>query len=183
MGFGASCPACQGTGQQVTRRCAKCGGSGEALRNRRLNVKIPPGVKTGKKLLLAGEGRRGVRGGPNGDLVLVIQVRPHSFFHREGDDIEIKLPVSFLEASLGAKISVPTVHGKVSLTIPPGTRAGQKFRLRAQGAPNTEGGQGDQYVEVYITVPHKLTKRQKELLEEFAAEWPEDVREGLETGL
>jgi len=178
MGFASACPTCQGTGQQVVSRCGKCAGGGEALRTRRLSVKIPPGVNTGSKIRLAGEGGRGARGGPDGDLILVMRVHPHKFFQREGDDLHVKLPVSFVEASLGAKISVPTVNGKVSLTIPAGTQTGQKFRLRGQGAPR-QGGAGDQYVEVYLTAPKKLNKRQKELLEEFGAEWDEDVREGI----
>lgn len=179
LGFASACPACQGTGQQIISRCSRCGGSGEALRTRRITVKIPPGVDTGSKVRLAGEGGRGARGGPNGDLILVLQVRPHRLFRREGDDIHIKVPISFVEACLGAKISVPTVDGRVSLTIPPGTQTGQKFRLRGQGAPRPGSGRGDQYVEVYIVVPKHLNKRQKELLEEFKQTWAEDVRQGL----
>lgn len=178
MGFGAACPNCQGSGQQVVSRCAKCAGGGETLRNRRINVKIPAGVTTGSKIRLAGEGGRGVRGGPDGDLILVLRVHPHKFFSREGDDIHVKLPVSFVEAALGAKISVPTVKGSVSLTLPAGTQSGQKFRLRGQGVTRS-GATGDEYVEVVITGPKKLSKRQKELLEEFAAEWPEDVRQSM----
>lgn len=183
MGFATSCPVCQGTGQQVVSRCAKCAGGGEALRNRRINVRIPAGVSSGSKIRLAGEGGRGARGGPDGDLILVLRVHPHRLFEREGDDIHVKVPVSITEAALGAKISVPTVHGKVSLSIPPGTQSGQKFRLRGQGAPRSGGGQGDQYVEAYLVGPRKPTRRQKELLEELAREWPEDVREDLDATL
>lgn len=183
FGFASACAACQGTGQRITSRCAKCGGGGEALRNRRINVKIPAGVTTGSRIRLAGEGGRGARGGPDGDLILILNVRPHKFFQREGDDIHVKVPLTFLEAALGAKIAVPTVQGKVNLTIPAGTQSGQKFRLRGQGAPRTGGSQGDQYVEVYLTAPKKLNKRQKELLEELGKEWQENPREGLESGL
>ncbi|MEN6400312.1 MAG: molecular chaperone DnaJ [Armatimonadia bacterium] len=183
FGMGQACPSCQGTGQQVTSRCAKCAGGGEVVRNRRINVKIPAGVTTGSKIRLSGEGGKGARGGPDGDLIMSIRVHPHKLFEREGDDIHVKIPVSFVEAALGAKISVPTVHGKVSLSIPAGTQSGQRFRLRGQGAPKL-GGQdrGDQYVEVYLVAPKKLNKRQKELLEEFGQTWEEDVREGLEGG-
>jgi molecular chaperone DnaJ len=117
-------------------------------------------------------------------LILTLQVRPHKLFHREGDDIHIKAPVTFVEAALGGKITVPTVTGRVSLTIPPGTQSGQKFRLKGQGAPRMGGkGQGDEYVEVYVTAPKKLTKRQKELMEEFAATGWEDPREELDARL
>jgi molecular chaperone DnaJ len=178
-GFASGCPTCQGSGQQVTGRCAKCAGGGEVLRNRRLNIKIPPGVNTGSKIRLAGEGGKGGRGGPDGDLILTMRVHPHQLYRREGDDIHVKVPVTFVEASLGGKISVPTVSGSVTLTIPAGTQTGQQFRLRGQGAPKVGGGQGDQYVEVYLVAPKHLNKRQKELLEEFAGTWEEDVREGL----
>jgi molecular chaperone DnaJ len=184
LGFGSSCPQCQGTGQQVVSRCGSCGGTGEVLRSRRLNVKIPAGVDTGAKIRLAGEGGRGMRGGPAGDLILTLRVHPHRFFHREGDDIDIKLPITVTEAALGGKIAAPTVNGGVTLTIPPGTQTGQKFRLRGQGAPKRGGSdRGDQYVEVYITAPKHLDKRQKELLEELAGTLTEDPREGLEVRL
>lgn len=184
LGFASSCPQCQGTGRQVVSRCRACGGTGEMLRNRRINVKIPAGVDTGAKIRLAGEGGRGARGGPAGDLILTLQVRPHKFFVRHGDDIEIKLPLSVTEAVLGAKIPVPTVNGKVTLTIPPGTQTGQRFRLRGQGAPRRGSKErGDQYVEVYITAPKHLTKRQKELMEELAATLTDNPREGLDTKL
>lgn len=184
LGFAASCQQCQGTGQQVVSRCGACGGTGEALRNRRLNVKIPPGVDTGAKIRLASEGGRGVRGGPPGDLILTLKVHPHKFFHRHGDDIDVKLPVTMTEAALGAKIAVPTVDGRVTLTVPAGTQTGQKFRLRGQGSPKRGSAErGDQYVEVYITAPKHLSKRQKELLEELAGTLDEDPREGLDTRL
>jgi molecular chaperone DnaJ len=184
MGFASSCPQCQGTGRQVVSRCGGCGGTGEVLRNRRISVKIPPGVDTGAKIRLAGEGGRGARNGPPGDLILTLHVHPHKFFLRHGDDIDIKLPLSVTEAALGAKIAVPTVDGRVTLTIPPGTQGGQKFRLRGQGA-NRRGGsdRGDQYVEVYIAAPKHLNKRQKELMEELAGTLDEDPREGLDVRL
>jgi molecular chaperone DnaJ len=184
MGFSSACPQCQGSGQEVISRCHKCGGGGEALRSRRINFKIPPGVNSGSKVRLAGEGGRGQRGAAAGDLILVMQVRPHPLYQREGDDIHVRLPVSLTEATLGGKISVPTVWGPVTLTLPPGTQNGQKFRLRGQGAPKTGSKErGDQYVEVVLTAPKKLSKRQKELLEELAETLTEDPREGLATGL
>jgi len=141
-------------------------------------------VKTGSKIRLAGEGGRGYKGGPNGDLILQIRVEPHPFFKREGDDIYVKVPISFAEAVLGGKISVPTVWGTGSFTIPPGTRNGQVFRLRGQGAPKLgDKGKGDQYVEVYIATPRKVTRRQRELVEQLKEAFDEDPRAELPKGV
>ena len=181
--FGGACPQCQGTGQQVTSRCSRCGGTGEALRNRRITVKIPAGVKTGSKIRLAGEGGGGLRGGPNGDLILTINVAPHPFFERRDDDIHIRVPITFIEAAQGAKITVPTINGRGTLSIPAGTKSGQKFRLKGQGVMRPGGGSGDLYVEVYITVPDRLNRKQKELLQEFAETWDDDPRTGLPVDL
>ena len=181
---GGSCPQCQGTGEVITSQCPKCRGGGETLRERRLKVKIPAGVKTGSKVRLAQEGGRGVRGGPNGDLILGLTVEEHALFKRVGDDIEVELPVSFTEAALGARVPVPTIHGRVSLTIPAGTKSGQRFRLKGQGPPVPGGkGHADQFVRAVITPPRRVTKEQKELLEELARVTEEDVRAELPEGL
>ncbi len=182
--FQATCPQCQGSGEIITATCAKCRGGGEVSRTRKIDVKIPPGVQSGHKLRLAGEGGRGFRGGASGDLILEIEVQAHDFFKRDGDDTRIKVPITFVEAVQGATIRVPTVNGQVSLKIPAGTRSGQRFRLRGQGAPKLDGkGRGDQYVEVYITTPRKLTHEQRELVDKLAQTRMEDPRADLPQGL
>ncbi|MEN6346981.1 MAG: molecular chaperone DnaJ [Armatimonadia bacterium] len=184
FGFGGACPQCQGAGQVITAQCPKCRGGGEVLRERRLKVRIPAGVKSGSKIRLAGEGARGVRGGADGDLILVMKVEDHPFFRRVGDDIEVEVPISFTEAALGARISVPTVEGSVALRIPPGTKSGQRFRLKGQGTvlPATKS-RSDQFVTVAILPPRRLSKEQRELLEELQRVTEEDPRADLPQGL
>jgi len=184
FGLGASCPQCHGTGQVVTSRCKHCKGTGEATRTRRIKVHVPAGVHTGSKVRVAGEGGGGLRGAPNGDLLLNIQVRPHEVFDRRGDDIHIELPVTFIEAAEGAKVKAPTIDGSVTVTIPPGTRSGQKLRLKGKGVPRLGGeGRGDQYVNIEIVVPRNLSSQQRGLLREFAKTWKEDPRGSLPEGL
>ncbi len=184
LGMPMSCPQCHGTGEVIQQRCAVCRGSGEVTRTRNINVKIPAGVKTGSKVRLAGEGGHGYKGGSNGDLILQMRIEPHSFFERDGDDIWAKVPISFIEAALGDKIEVPTVWGTGTITIPPGTKSGQVFRIKGQGVPKVGGkGQGDEYVEVYITTPKKTTKRQRELIEQLKEAWTEDPRAAMPKGL
>ena len=181
FGLGVPCPQCQGTGEVITSRCRTCGGTGETVRKRRVTVKIPPGVKDGQQLRLRGQGGRGLHGGPNGDLIFTVRVQPHPFFERRGDDIYAKVPVTITEATLGAEISVPTVHGKATVKIPPGTASGQVLRLRGQGAPKVgqPGQRGDMYIEVQIVPPKRLSRKARELLEELAKEIKENPREGL----
>lgn len=180
MNLSAACPQCQGTGQQVTGRCKDCGGSGETRRNRRINVKIPAGVDTGRKIMLRGEGPAGANGGPRGDLILRANVLPHKLFDRADSDIRIEAPVKFTEVALGAEVEVPTIHGPAKLKLPAGTKSGQVLRMRGMGVPKSGGGRGDQLVRVKVTTPQKLSKRQRELLEEFAESWTEDPREELD---
>ncbi len=184
FGMGAACPQCQGSGEVIQSQCPKCRGAGEVLRERKLKVKIPPGVRTGSKIRLASEGGRGLRGGPNGDLILAMKVADHPLFERSGDDIELQLPISLTEAALGGKIPVPTIDGSVTLKIPAGTRSGQRFRLKGQG-PALPGGKGraDQFVTVTITPPRRLTPEQRELLEELQKVTEEDPRADLKTDL
>lgn len=180
LNLGAICPQCHGTGQVITSRCSTCRGAGEVSRRRRIKVKIPAGVQTGSRVRVAGEGGRGVAGAPPGNLILVIRVQPHPFFQRKGDDIRIELPVTFVEAALGGKVSVPTIDGPVTMTIPPGTQSGQELRLKGKGVKHLgRSGRGDQYVRIRVVVPEKLTKRQKELLEEFAETWKENPRASI----
>ncbi len=178
--LGASCPQCQGTGQVVTSRCSVCHGTGETTRRRRIRVKIPAGVETGSKVRVAGEGGRGVAGGPPGDLILTMQVQPHRFFRRRGDDIHVDLPVTFVEAALGDRVSVPTIDGNVTMTIPPGTQTGDQLRLKGKGVRHLgQGGRGDQYVHIQVTVPRRLTGKQRQLLEQFDKTWDENPRKSM----
>ncbi len=139
-------------------------------RRKNLSLKIPPGVETGSRLRLRGEGEEGERGGPPGDLYVVLHVEPHEFFGRDGDDITCQIPISFPQAAIGAEIEVPTLNGTRKLSIPKGTQSGQLFRLKGEGIYHMRGyGRGDEIVQVIVKTPTKLTKKQEELLREFAA--------------
>ncbi|HEY3398513.1 MAG TPA: molecular chaperone DnaJ [Armatimonadota bacterium] len=185
FGMASACPACQGSGEIITERCPACQGGGEVVRTRKLDLKIPPGVHSGQKLRLAGEGGRGFRNGPPGDLILELQVEDHPYFKRdEQDNITVDLPITVVEALQGAKVPVPTVRGQVQFTIPPGTSSGQRFRLRGQGGPRRGGkAHGDEYVVVNITVPKHLTHEQKEAVTKLAEVLTEDPRTGIPAGL
>ncbi|NLO05012.1 MAG: molecular chaperone DnaJ [candidate division WS1 bacterium] len=178
--LGAACPQCHGTGQVVTTRCRTCRGSGEATRRRRIKVNVPAGVETGSKVRVRGEGGRGAAGGPPGDLILNIRVQPHPVFKRDGNDIRMELPLAFTEAALGARVKVPTIDGPVTMTIPAGTQSGQELRLKGRGVkrPGVEV-RGDQYVEISVKVPEKLSSQQREMLEQFDETWKTDPRRDL----
>lgn len=163
-----TCSRCHGEGKVINEPCPKCGGTGKIRKIRKIKVNIPAGIDDGQMVSLRGEGEPGIRGGARGDLYIVIRIKPHKIFTRDGYNILLKIPISFAEAALGAEIKVPTIDGNVIYSIPAGTQTGTKFRLRGKGIPNINGrGRGDQIVEVYIEVPKKLTERQKELLREF----------------
>jgi molecular chaperone DnaJ len=163
------CDVCGGEGTIVRERCPDCQGSGRQRRERRIEVKIPPGVDTGNRLRVAGEGEAGTRGGPPGDLYVFIHVRTHELFRRQGDDLFFEAPVSFVQAALGTEIEVPTLDGKVSLKIPEGTQPGTSFRLRGKGIPHLRGyGRGDLHVRVNVKIPQKISGKQRELLREYA---------------
>lgn len=163
------CHHCQGTGKIIKNKCRTCGGKGKVKKRKKIHVKIPAGVDTGQQIRISGQGEPGINGGPPGDLYVVINVKPHEFFERDGDDIYCEIPLTFPQAALGDEIEVPTLRGKVKLKIPAGTQSGTHFRLRGKGVPNVHGrGQGDQHIQVRIVTPKKLTERQKELLREFA---------------
>lgn len=165
------CPRCGGRGQTIDTPCTSCNGSGRTLKRKKLSVKIPLGADTGLRLKVTGEGERGVQGGPSGDLYIFIVVRPHDLFQRDGDDIVCDVPISFTQAALGAEIEVPNLYGKSRMKIPAGTQTHKMFRLRGKGIPNLRSRTpGDQYVRVIVETPTKLSARQKDLLEEFAAE-------------
>ena len=179
MRFSGPCQACGGTGR-VGGRCAVCAGSGGIASQETITVRIPPGVANGYRMRVAGKGNAGRMGGPPGDLFLIISVRPHDFFRREGNDIMCTVPITVTEAALGTKIEVPSLEGKTLLRIPPGTQSGQKFRLRGKGAPSLRGeGHGNQIVEVKVVVPKIADERSKEILRELARLNPEDPRAGI----
>ncbi|HZK24169.1 MAG TPA: molecular chaperone DnaJ [Oscillospiraceae bacterium] len=174
-----ACVACGGTGTIIKERCLDCQGNGRVQRERKIDIKIPAGVETGSRLRVANEGEAGTRGGPPGDLYVVLHVRPHKLFDRQGDDIIIEVPISFAQATLGTELEVPTITGKARVKIPEGTQTGTSFRLRGKGIPHLRGyGQGDQHVKVVVKIPKKLSSKQKELLREYAKLAGEDVAAG-----
>ena len=169
------CANCRGTGKTIAKPCTTCRGAGRVGRERKLTVKIPPGIATGQRLRLYGEGEHGSAGGPPGDLYVVVHVQEHSFFHREEDDLYCELPISFPTLALGGTVKVPTLDDREELDIPSGTQPGTRFKLRGKGMPNVSGrGRGDLYVIARVSVPKKLTKEQKGLLEELSRTLPSD---------
>jgi molecular chaperone DnaJ len=163
------CPTCHGNGTRVEKPCRECRGEGRINQTAKLNVRVPPGVDTGSKLRSAGNGEAGVGGGPAGDLYIVIHVKDHEIFERQGDDLFCEIPVKFTLAALGGTIEVPTLSGKASLRIPAGTQSGITFRLKSRGMPGLRSGQsGDQLVRVHVEVPTHLTAEQRKKLEDFA---------------
>ncbi|MDW7650114.1 MAG: molecular chaperone DnaJ [Bacillota bacterium] len=164
-----TCDVCRGEGKIIKERCPDCHGSGRIQRERKIEIKIPAGVDTGSRLRVSGEGEAGSRGGPPGDLYVIIHVRQHKVFRREGDDIIVDIPVSFAQATLGTELDVPTLDGKARLKVPEGTQPNTLFRLRGKGIPHLRGyGSGDQHVRVTVDIPRKLSAKQKELLREYA---------------
>ena len=164
-----TCSRCRGEGRIVEHPCSACRGLGQTKAERTLTVKIPAGVETGTRLKLAGEGEAGVRGGGAGDLYVVIVVKEHPLFTRQGDDIYCEIPVNLSQAALGAQIEIPTISGRATLKIPPGTQTGAEFRIRGKGFPNVRGyGHGDLLARIFVEVPTHLSARQRELLEQFA---------------
>jgi molecular chaperone DnaJ len=165
-----TCPHCQGAGRVIDKPCRTCHGTGRRELSSKIKLRIPAGVDTGARLRSAGNGEAGIRGGPPGDLYVVLHVQPHEIFGRDGDDLLCEVPVSFIQATLGAEIDVPTLNGKASLRIPPGTQPGTMFRLKGKGIKNVQGyGHGDLHVRISIEVPTQLTAAQKAKLQEFAA--------------
>ncbi len=164
-----TCGTCNGQGSVVTEPCKSCHGSGVVRKVRTRTLKVPAGVDNGSRLMLRGEGEAGGGGGPPGDLYVVIQVKEHPLFTREGTTIICEIPLSFPQATLGADIEVPTLEGKVSRKVPAGTQSGAVFRLRGKGLADPAGyGRGDQLVRIVVETPRRLTPRQRELLQEFA---------------
>jgi molecular chaperone DnaJ len=165
-----TCHSCGGVGQVITDPCPTCRGQGRTEFEGAVKIPIPAGVDNGTRLRRQGEGEIGDQGGPPGDLIIVITVREHPLFTRQDSDIICELPISFTQAALGANVVVPTLEGKVEFQVPPGTQSGKVFRLRNKGVRHLSGqGRGDQFVHVTVEVPRHLTKKQKDLLEQFAA--------------
>ncbi len=166
-----TCDRCGGQGQSLRRACGDCRGQGRVETVQSLSVRIPAGVDTGIRLRLSGEGEAGYEGGPPGDLFVVLGVKDHPLFQRDGSDLLCEVPLSISQASLGCDIEVPTLEGKESIKVAAGSQSGQILRLRGKGLPQLGGGaRGDLLVELFVEVPTKLTDRQRELLEEFARE-------------
>lgn len=167
-----TCPGCHGRGQVITDPCADCSGSGRVSKERNLSVNIPAGVEDGTRIRLSGEGEAGRLGGPTGDLYIFLSIEPHEFFQRDGSDIFCRVPISMTTAALGGHIEVPMVDGnRTKVKIPEGTETGKQFRLRGKGMPVLRAKSfGDMYIQVEVETPKKLTRRQRELLEEFERE-------------
>ncbi len=163
-----TCSACGGKGKMIQVKCSECRGVGTVKKRRKIHLNIPAGVDEGAQLRVPGEGEPGINGGPPGDLYVVIRVRDHEFFERDGVDIYCKVPITFAQAALGDEIEVPTLDGKVKLKVPAGTQTDTYFRLRGKGVPHLRrAGQGDQHVRVVVVTPTNLTEKQKDLLREF----------------
>ena len=165
-----TCPACQGAGQIIKERCADCRGQGRVERERSIELRIPPGVDTGTRLRISGEGEPGPNGGPAGDLYVVLDVKEHNFFERRGADLYCTIPISIAQASLGTEMQVPGLNGEERLKIPDGTQSGAVFRVKGKGLPDPHGGgRGDLYYLVRVITPSKLTKEQRKLMEQLDA--------------
>lgn len=163
-----TCPNCRGRGKSINDPCATCRGQGRVEKSKTLSVKVPPGVDTGDRIRLSGEGEAGPDGGPSGDLYVQIAVRQHPIFERDGKNLYCEVPINFADAALGGEMEVPTLDGRVNLKIPPETQTGKLFRLRGKGVQPVRGGPvGDLLCRAVVETPVKLTKKQKELLEEF----------------
>ena len=167
-----SCPTCAGRGEVIDDPCASCSGSGRVMRERTLQINIPAGVEDGTKVRLVGDGEAGLRGGPPGDLYIFLSLKPHSFFQRDGADIFCKVPIAMTTAALGGQIEVPTLDGTTTrVRVPEGTASGKQFRLKGKGMPVLRSKAiGDLFIQVDVETPKNLTRRQRELLEEFEAE-------------
>ena len=169
-----TCSQCRGAGKVIAKPCPHCKGAGTIERQRKLTVKIPAGIATGQRLRLTGEGEAGTLGGPAGDLYVVIYVREHEFFQRDGNNLHCTVPLAFTTLALGSEITVPGINGEETVKVPESTQTGTTFRLRGKGMPDVSGrGRGDLLVTVQAITPKKLNKEQKKLLEQLAATLPE----------
>ena len=173
-----TCNQCNGTGEQIETPCTTCHGKGKVRKHKKIKINIPAGVDNGNIIPIRGEGEPGAKGGPSGDLYVVIRVLPHKLFVRDGYDIICEMPITFVQATLGDELEVPTLEGRVKYKIPEGTQSGTVFRLKQKGVQHPKGyGKGDQYVKIIVEIPKKLSEKQKDILKQFAAEGGEDVHE------
>ncbi len=164
-----TCPVCGGSGKMITKPCRECKGAGRQKTRKRLTLRIPAGVESGSRLRLAGRGEGGVRGGPAGDLYVILHVRPHDLFQREGDELICEIPIPMHIAAMGGEVNVPTLDGFSTLKVEPGTETGRVFRMRGKGAPRVDGrGNGDMHVRVLVEVPIRLNSKQKKALKDFS---------------
>ena len=176
MSTTGTCQTCHGKGKIIKTPCSSCRGSGKARAQRKIKVSIPAGIDEGQTVSLRGEGSAGSNGGPAGDLLITVSIRPHHILTRDGTSVLCEVPITFSQATLGAEIEVPTLDGKVKYTVPEGTQTGTVFRLRGKGIPILNGkGRGDQFVRVNIEVPKNLTQKQKDLLAQFSSALGENV--------
>jgi len=179
MKFNVPCTRCGGTGK-IRKVCPTCSGEGRLRRTETIEVRIPAGVASGSRVRVPGKGNAGTMGAPPGDLYLRVDVRPHSFFERRGDDLYTKVPVTVTEATLGAKVEVPTIDGRSLVRIPPGTNSGKTLRLKEKGVPSARSGaRGDQYVEIQVVVPQPTDERVRNLMKELETVAPDDPRKDL----
>ncbi len=181
--FSEPCPTCGGSGQQIPTPCPTCKGTGAETRTRDIRARIPAGVKDGARIRLKGQGEPGTTGGQPGDLYVTVHVTPDELFGRRDDDLLLRVPVTFTEAALGTKITVPTLSDPVTLKVPAGSESGKTLRVRGKGVPKSGGGRGDLLVTLDVTVPRKLNRAQRKLLEELAATDGGSPREHLERRL
>jgi molecular chaperone DnaJ len=171
-----TCTRCHGSGRIISKPCAACKGEGRALHERKLTVKVPPGIADGQRLRITGEGEGGPGGGPAGDLYVFIEVAPHAFFRREGNNLACEIPLNFTTLALGGSIDIPTLEGHESFKIPEGTQSGTMFRLRGKGMPDVSGrGRGDLFFTAQAVTPKKLTKEQRTLLEQLNKALPKET--------
>ena len=177
--FSQPCPQCGGSGRLIEQRCSQCRGTGTETRRRNVRLKVPAGVKDGTTLRLRGKGAPGAFGGPPGDLLVKVRVGPSRTFGRKGNDLTVKVPITYSEAVLGTKVDVPTLNGAVKVKIPPGTPSGKTFRVRGKGIVPERGRPGDLLVTVEVAVPKKVSKEERELLEQLAEYETEDIRSHL----
>ncbi len=167
----STCNACGGRGTTISDPCPKCNGAGQVRKNRELEVNIPQGIDHGQTVSVRGQGEAGLRGGPSGDLLITVYIKKNNVFTREGNNVYVDVPITFVQAALGCEIEIPTIDGTVTQRFPEGTQHGTKFRLKGRGIPSIRGGvRGDQYVRVIVEIPKNLSARQREILEEFAKE-------------